>query len=120
MKSAGKINLPTLIRTSLISPLGIFIDLSGNGSLVLVGFNSPNINCWYTKWGSMFILAPKSSKACLITVFPIVHEIVGQPGSLYFTGIEFDRISEIFAARKTFLGTYVALFFVQRSFKNFA
>ena len=66
------------------------------------------------------MLALKSSKTRLTNVFPIVQGIVGQLGYLCFTGIELDKISEVFAARKTFLGTYVALFFVQRFFKNFA
>jgi len=55
-----------------------------------------------------------------MTVFPIVHEIVGQPGSLHFMGMEFDRISLILVAKKTFLGTLVALFLAQRSFKILA
>ena len=49
MKSTGKMNSPTLIRTSLISHLKIFIDLSANWSVTLVGFNSLNSNCWYTE-----------------------------------------------------------------------
>jgi len=35
MKSTGKMNSSTLIKTSLISPLGIFIDLSANWSVTL-------------------------------------------------------------------------------------
>jgi len=53
-------------------------------------------------------------------LFPIVHEIVGKFESLYFTGMNFDNILLMLVAKKTFFGTLVALFLVQRSFKNLA
>ena len=42
----------------------------------------------------------------------MVNEIVGHPGSLYFSRIGQDRISLMFIAKNTFLGTFVFLFLV--------
>jgi len=72
------------------------------------------------KKGSMLILAPKSSRARLMVVCPMIHEMVGYPGSLYFTGIGPDSNSLMFDVRKTFLRTFVFLFLMHISFKNFA
>ena len=55
-----------------------------------------------------------------MVVCPIIHEIVGHLGSLYFTGIELDSNSLMFEARKTFLGIFVFLFLVHMSFRNLA
>ena len=83
-----------------------------------VKYNDPS--CWYTEYGSKFTLAPKSNKHLLIILSPIVTEIVGQPGSLYLTGIDWDKTSLRPAAKKTFLGTWVCRFWVHKSFKNLA
>ena len=66
------------------------------------------------------MLAPKSSKALLIVVCPMIQEIVGLPGSLYFTEIGPVSNSLMFEDRKTFLGTFAFLFLVHISFKNLA
>ena len=52
---------------------------------MLVGFSSPNPSCLYTEYGSRLTLAPKSNSALSIQVPPMLTEIVGVPGSLYFT-----------------------------------
>ena len=67
---------------------------------------------------SKFTFALKSSNDLLMIVLSIIHEIVEKSRFLYFTGMEFDRISLILTAKNTFLGTLVALFLAQRSFKN--
>ena len=66
------------------------------------------------------MLAPRSSKALFIVVCPMIQEMVGLPGSLYFTGMGPVSNSLVFNARKTFFGIFVFLFFVHISFKNFA
>jgi len=53
----------------------------------------------------MLILAPKSSNALLMVVYPMVHAMVGHPGSFYLKGMGLDNNSLMFVARKTFLGT---------------
>ena len=50
----------------------------------------------------------------------MMHEIVGLPGSLYFTGMAPVNNSLILDARKTFLGTFVFLFLAHLSFRNLA
>ena len=52
---------------------------------MLVGFSSPKPNRFYTEYGSRLALAPKSSSALSIQVPPMLTEMVGVPGSLYFT-----------------------------------
>ena len=68
-------------------PLGIFTDLSANDKVMLVGLSSPKPNCLYTDYGNRFTLAPKSSSALSMQVPPMLTEIVGDLGSLYFTGV---------------------------------
>jgi len=53
-----------------------------------------------------------------MVVCPIIHEMVGHLGSLYFTRMGSDDNSLMFDARKTFLGTFVFLFLVHMSFRN--
>ena len=43
-----------------------------------------------------------------MVVYPIIHEMVGHPGSLYFTRMGPDSNSLMFDARKTFLGIFVS------------
>ena len=50
----------------------------------------------------------------------MIHEMMGEPGSLRFKGMGFDSISLILAAKKTFFGTFILLFLVHNSFKNLA
>ena len=66
------------------------------------------------------MLAPRSSNALFIVVYPMIQEMVGLSGSLYFTGMGLVSNSLMFDARKTFFGTFVFLFLVHISFKNFA
>jgi hypothetical protein len=49
-----------------------------------------------------------------------MHAIVGQPGSLYLTGILHCRIELTYLVRKAFLGTFVLLLMVTKSFRNLA
>src|SRR4051812_43345397 len=66
------------------------------------------------------MLAPKSNRALSTRKFPILQVIVGDPGSLYLTGYLF-RITELTCSVKNaFLGTFVLLFAVTKSFKNLA
>ena len=66
------------------------------------------------------MLAPRSSNALFIVVCPMIQEMVGLSGSLYFIGMGPVSNSLIFNARKTFFGTFILLFFVHISFRNFA
>ena len=113
-------NSPTRIKTSVISPLGIFTERSASCIVTLVGRRLPNPSCWYTEKGRRLILAPKSSNALLIVVYPMIQEMVGLPGSLYFTGIGPVSNSLMFKGRKTFFRTFSFLFFVHISFRNLA
>jgi len=94
------------MRTSIISPLGTFIERSANWIVTRIGWRSPKQRCWYTKKGSKLILAPKSSNALLMVFCSMIHAIVGHPGSLYLTGMGPNNNSLMFVARKTFLGHY--------------
>ena len=69
---------------------------------------------------SKLILAPRSNNAQFIMVCPMMHEMVGLPGSLYFTGMGSVNNSLILDARKTFFGIFVFLFSVHLSFRNLA
>ena len=53
------------------------------------------------------MLAPTSSNALFIVVCPMIQEMVGLPGSLYFTWMGPVNNSLILDARKTFLETFV-------------
>ena len=68
-------------------PFGILIDLSASDSVMEVGFSSPKPSFVYMEYGKRFTLAPKSSSAFSTLMPPILIEIVGHPGSLYFTGV---------------------------------
>ena len=52
---------------------------------MFVGFSSPKPNCFYIEYGSRLTLAPKSSSVLSIQVPLMLTEMVGDPGSLYFT-----------------------------------
>jgi len=116
----GVDEISTRIRTSMISPLGTFIDRSANWMVTRVGRSSPNPSCWYTERGSKLILAPRSRSAQLISVCPMVQEIVGHSGSLYLTGMGPDRSLLMLVAKNTFYGTFIFLFLVHISFRNLA
>ena len=52
------------------------------------------------------MLAPRSSNTLFIVVCPMIQEMVGLPGFLYFTGMG-PVVSLMFDARKTFFETFV-------------
>ena len=54
---------------------------------MLVGFSSPKPNFLYNEYGSRLTLAPKSSSALSMQIPPMLTEMVGDPGSLYFTKV---------------------------------
>ena len=54
---------------------------------MLVGFNSPKPNCLYIEYGSRLTLDPRSSSALSMHVPPMLTEMVGDPGSLYFNKV---------------------------------
>ena len=87
MKYARNMNLSTLTRTSSITLLGCFSDLSTNWSVTVVGRASPNPNRLNIDSGMRLILAPISHKAFSKMEFPIVHDIVKLSGSLSFYGV---------------------------------
>ena len=84
MKSAGKMNLSTFTKTSSITPLECFKDLSTNWSVIVVGRASPNPRRLNMDKGMRLILAPKSHKALLKMEFPMVQWIVKLPRSFSF------------------------------------
>ena len=86
MKYAGKMNLSTITKTSSITPLGCFKDLSANWSVTVVGRASPNPKHQNMDRGMRLILAPKSHKALSKIAFPMVQGIVKLPGSFSFCG----------------------------------
>ena len=54
---------------------------------MLVGFSSPKPNYMYTEYGSRLTLALRSSSAFGMQIPPMLTEMVGDPGSLYFTKV---------------------------------
>ena len=85
-----------------------------------VGLSSPKPSCLYMEYGSRFTLAPKSSSVFSTQVPPILIEMVGHPGSLYFTGVFYSMMTLTFSIKKAFLLTLKPLFTVHGSFKNLA
>ena len=69
---------------------------------MLVGLSSPKPNCLYNEYGSRFTLAPKSSSALSMQVPPMLTEIVGDPGSLYLTGVLLWIMELTCSVRKAF------------------
>ena len=101
-------------------PLGIFTDLSANDKVMLVGLSSPKPNYLYTEYGSRFTLAPKSSSALSMQVPPMLTEIMGDPGSLYLTGVLLWIMALTCSVMKAFFSMPNPFLTVHRSFKNFA
>ena len=54
---------------------------------MLVDFNSLKPNCLYIEYGSRLTLAPRSRSALSMQVPPMLTEMVGDPGSLYFNKV---------------------------------
>ena len=72
-------------------PFGILMDLSTRDSVMEMGFSSPKLSYLYMEYGSRFTLMP-----------PILIEIVGHPGSLYFTGVLHSMIALTCSVKKAF------------------
>ena len=87
MKYAGKINLSTFTKTSSITPLGCFKDLSASWSVTVVRRASPNPKRLNMDKGMRLIQAPKSHNALSNIAFPMVQGIVKLPESFSFCGI---------------------------------
>ena len=87
---------------------------------MLVGLSSPKPNYLYTEYGSRFTLAPKSNSALSMQVPPMLTEIVGDPGSLYLTGVLLWIMALTCSVRKAFFSMPSPFLTVHRSFKNFA
>ena len=60
-----------------------------------------------TQSGSKLILAPRSRSDRLISICPMVQEIVGHSGSLYLTEIGPERSSLMLVVKNTFFGTFI-------------
>ena len=86
MKSAGKMNLSTFTRTSSITPLECFKNLSANWSVTVVGRASRNHRRLNMDKGMRLILAPKSHEALSKMAFLMVQGIVKLHGSFSFYG----------------------------------
>ena len=109
-----------LTNTSSTIPLGIFTDRSANDRVMLVGLSSPKPNCLYTDYGSRFTFTPKSNSALSMQVPPMLTDIVGDPRSLYFTGVLLLMMALTCSIRKAFFSMPNRFLTVHRSFKNFA
>ena len=87
---------------------------------MLVGLSSPKPNYLYTEYGSRFTLAPKSNSALSMQFPPMLTDIVGDPGSLYFTGVLLLMMALTCSVRNAFFSMPNPFLTVHRSFKNFA
>ena len=87
---------------------------------MLVDLSSHKPNCLYTEYGSRFTLAPKSNSALSMQVPPMLTEIVGDPGSLYFTGVLLWIMALTCSVRKAFFSMPNPFLTVHGAFKNFA
>ena len=70
---------------------------------MLVGFSSPKPNYLYIEYSIRLTLAPKSSSALSMQVPPMLTEMVGDPGSLYFNKVLHWMIKLTCSVRKAFL-----------------
>ena len=87
---------------------------------MLVGFSSPKPYCLYTEYGSRVTLAPKSSSALSIQIPLMLTEMVGDPGSLYFTKVLHWMMELTCSVKKAFLSMPNPFLTVHRSFRNLA
>ena len=87
---------------------------------MLVGFSSPKPNCLYIEYGSRLTLAPRSSSALSMQVRPMLTEMVGDPGSFYFTKVLHWMIELTCLVKKTFLLMPNPFLTVHKSFGNFS
>ena len=108
-----------LTSTSLTTPSGYALDRSANWIMTLVYFRGPSFKDAYTEWGMTFIDAPKSSIACSILWFLIVHGIVNIPRSLYFWDNLRWLIAVTFSLTLRISLPFNFFFEVQSFFRNF-
>ena len=87
---------------------------------MLVGFSSPKPNFLYIEYGSRLTLAPRSSSALSMQVPPMLTEMVGDPGSLYFNKILHWMIELTYSVRKAFLLMPNPILTVHKSFRKLA
>ena len=127
LKSARKMNLSTLTRTSSITlpppppppPLGCFSDLSAYWSVTVVRRASPNLNRLNIDSGMRLIFSPRSHKTFSKLEFPVVHGMVKLPGSFNFYGSFHCRMALHSSVRFT-VSKYDSLLFLDNiSFMNF-
>src|SRR4051812_34189816 len=87
---------------------------------MFVSFKSPRPSCKYVEYGKRFMLAPRSNNALSTENSPILHFIVGAPGSLYFIGYLFKIMELTCSVRNAFFGTFALCLAVTRSLMNLA
>ena len=71
MKSNGKKNPSTLIRTFSINSCGIFMDRSASCNVTGVGLSCPKEKRLYTELGNKFTLDPRSNRALSMVMSPM-------------------------------------------------
>ena len=74
MKSNGKKNPSTLIRTFSINPCDTFMDRSASCNVTGVGLSSPKEKRLYTELGNKFILDLRSNKTLSVVMSPMTQE----------------------------------------------
>ena len=87
---------------------------------MLVGFSSPKPNYLYIEYGSRLAMAPKSSSALSMQVPPMLTEMVGDLGTLYFNKVLHWMIELTCLVRKSFLLMPNPFFTVHKSLRNLA
>ena len=87
---------------------------------MLVGFSFPKPNYLYIEYGSRLTLDPRSSSALSMQIPPTLTEMVGDPGSLYFTKVLHWMIELTCSFRKAFLSMPNPFLTVHKSFRNLA
>ena len=86
---------------------------------MLVGFSSPKPNYLYIVYGRRLTLAPRFSSALSMHVPPMLTEMVGDPGSLYFNKVLHWMIELTCSVRKAFLLMPNPFLTVDKSLRNF-
>nr|GEZ12622.1 hypothetical protein [Tanacetum cinerariifolium] len=88
MKSAGKWNVPTFMKTSSATPTGREIKRSASSRVIQVGDSSRRESLFQTDNGMRFMLAPRSAKAKHSSIPEKSHGMRNLPGSPSFFGFE--------------------------------
>lgn len=76
IKSAGKKNLSTFMKTSSLFHMGLTKDLFANCKVNVVGLAFAFPSCLKTETGNRFIRTPKSKSTLPTSVPPIIQGIV--------------------------------------------